>query len=87
MPAGSAVTVRVLANTPLKYGFLTWEDGTRQPLTPDPKRPRTAWASFEIKKDTTYNFAVTDIDEQRAESVGLAYVRALADKAPSICAT
>jgi len=83
-PIGSTVTVRLLTNGKLAEGELSWEDGSKLPLSVDPELPTSALASFEVKADTTYTFRVRDVNGQTAESPGSARVRALVDKPPTV---
>lgn len=83
-PIGSKVTVRVVVNTPLASGKLTWEDGRGQDLAVDPQRKNTARASFDVDESRHYSFEVTDIDGQVARSLGPSEVFALVDRPPTV---
>jgi len=83
-PVGSTVTVRILTNRPLAEGALEWEGGAKQPLAVDPEQKTSAFASFDVTKDTTYTFRVRDIMDQKGESPGPAAVKALPDKPPTV---
>ncbi len=83
-PVGSTVTVRVVVNTELVGGELTFADGEALELTPDPERTNSATASFPVQRNRQYGFKVTDVDKQLAESIAPAQVFALADRPPTL---
>ncbi len=86
-PVGSKVTVRILTNRPLADGALEWEGGAKQPLTVDAEKRTSAFAAFEVTKDTAYTFRVRDITNQKGESPGPAAVKALPDRPPAVALT
>ncbi len=84
-PTGSKVTVKVLANTALTNGTITWADGKKQAMRlENGPEQGAATVSFDISKDTSYDFAVTDANGQAERSVVSCAVRALPDDPPKI---
>ncbi len=83
VPIGSQMRVRVLTNRPLATGQLTWQDGSRQPMKID-GNGKSVSASFEVKADASYNFAISDVMKQKAEGASVSTVRALVDNPPTM---
>lgn len=83
-PEGATVTLRVLANRPLKSGRLDWEGGASQPLIPMTNESVVATASFPVATNAAYRFRVEDDMGQVVESRGQAFVKMLPDQPPVI---
>jgi hypothetical protein len=81
-PIGATVTVRVQANNPLVAGSLKW-DKTAQDLQVEAAKTSAA-ASFEVREDAAYTFAVKDVDGQELATTVPSYVRALKDQPPKV---
>ncbi len=83
-PVGSKVTIKFVTNRPVKDGQVAWTGLPAQPLTPDAGNPNAAVLSFEISRDATYQFRITDVDGQEYQSPTPATVRAIKDEPPTI---
>ena len=83
-PYGAVVTLRILTNSTVAGGTLSWKDGTPQPLRQDPVRSDTALASFTVEGDASFTFRVRDIDGQSAAPDVPAVVRAVEDRPPGV---
>jgi len=81
---GSTVTVRINASTPLKEGTIKWGDGQTVPLTVDAKSSTGATFTFDVKKDATYDYALTDVNGQQAASAGSLSVKSIPDQPPTV---
>ncbi|MDD5348965.1 MAG: hypothetical protein PHQ12_02020 [Chthoniobacteraceae bacterium] len=82
--AGSTVTVRIFASTPLKGGKIKWGDGRTQDLAIDPQTPAAASASFEAKEDAAYDYRIADVNGQETGSPASLSVHVVADAPPSL---
>ena len=83
-PEGSTVTLRVLANRPLKTGRLTWAGAGTQPMTPLAGEPMVAAAKFTVTSNCAYRFRIEDAMGQVVESLVDAYVKVLPDGPPTL---
>ena len=82
-PVGSTVTVILAANNPLAAATLKWEGGPAQEFKVG--EPKTAAvATFEVKEDASYSYALRDVDGQELASTVPFYVRALKDQPPML---
>jgi hypothetical protein len=84
VPAGSKVTLKILAGSSLTRGEITWADGRTQALAINPAENTAAEVSFDVPADLSYSYAVSDANGQREQSPTAAYVRALPDAPPTI---
>lgn len=84
VPEGSRVKVRVLTNSALTSGKLSWQDGSKLPMTVDGPDHRGASASFDVAKDGSYSFAISDGNGQTSQSPASFRVQALPDTAPTV---
>ena len=83
-PAGSKVTVKFVTNRPVQGGKVTWSGLPPEPLKPDAADPNAAALSFEVSRDATYEFSITDVDGQEYQSPAPASVRVIKDEPPTI---
>jgi len=82
-PVGSTVTVSLATNNPLVGGNLKWEGKAAQDVKVG--EPRTAAvATFEVKDDASYTYALRDVDGQELAGTVPFYVRALKDQPPML---
>ena len=83
-PAGSRVTVKFVTNRPVLDGKVAWSGLPAEPLKPDAANPNAAAMSFEVSRDVTYEFNITDVDGQEYQGPAPASVRAIKDEPPTI---
>ena len=82
-PVGSTVTVSLATNNPLVGGNLKWEGRAAQDVKVG--EPKTAAvATFEVKDDASYTYALRDVDGQELAGTVPFYVRALKDQPPML---
>jgi hypothetical protein len=82
-PVGSTVTVSLATNNPLVGGNLKWEGKAVQDVKVG--EPKTAAvATFEVKDDASYTYALRDVDGQELAGTVPFYVRALKDQPPML---
>ena len=70
VPAGSKVKLRILANTALTSGQITWQDGRQQAMTLENGETGSAVATFDVSQDTSYAYVISDGNGQKEKSRG-----------------
>jgi len=84
---GSQMTVQITTNRPLVEGLLLWQDGRRQEMTIDPRRPGVATAGFPVPPDGNshgLSWKVVSDDLQEIPSGEPFFVRSVPDDPPTV---
>ncbi len=83
-PAGTAVTIRVHTDKPVRRGAVALEGGTSLPLKADSQDATTLVAGLTIGQDGAYRIGLEDIDGLSSPEGTQYFVRVLDDRPPDV---